>query len=535
MSDTKETEYRELLKFQTYKKQIAGLALFLTLCLPAFSKDKETLYFSLGGEVSILNPILSTDTSSSSVEDLIYSGLTKINEKLEVVPDMAESFSMSKDGKVWTFKIKKGIFWHDGKKFTAHDAKFTFDSILNPKVNSVRRSDFIIDGEPIRFLVEDDYTLKAYLPKPFAPFIVRAGIGIIPKHLYEGKDINTSPYNRKPVGTGPFKFVEWKTGETIKVVRNDKYFKGRPKLAAIIFKNIPDENASLLALEAKEIDFAGIPAKDYERFKRNKDIKIYEYDTLLYTYFGLNNDNPLFKDKRVRQALAYAVNKNQLISLILKKHGTVAYAPSSPVSWAYSKDVWKFDYNTREAENIFDKLGWKKGEDGCRYKNGKKFEFTCIVNQGNKEREKAAVILQQQFKKIGVKMDVRVMEWAALLKIVNDPIPPKDFDAVIMGWSLGLDPDSYSIWHSSQYPKGFNFVKYKNTVVDKLLEEGRTTLDAKKRKNIYAKLNKMISHDQPYVFLWYPHTVVGVSKRVKGLSNPGPAGLFLNIEDVYVE
>ena len=148
--------------------------------------------------------------------------------------------------------------------------------------------------------------------------------------------------------------------------------------------------------------------------------------------------------------------------------------------------------------------------------------------------EKAAVILQQQYKKIGIKVKVRSLEWSALLKIINAPNDPKDFEAVIIGWSLGLDPDAYSIWHSSQYPRGFNFVKYNNSKADKLLELGRTTIDKLARKKIYAQLWKIIAEDQPYVFLWYPKAVVGVNARVGGLSKPGPAGLFLNIEKVFV-
>jgi peptide/nickel transport system substrate-binding protein len=131
-------------------------------------------------------------------------------------------------------------------------------------------------------------------------------------------------------------------------------------------------------------------------------------------------------------------------------------------------------------------------------------------------------------------MNIRVLEWSALLKIINKPTAPKDFDAVIIGWSLGLDPDNYSIWHSSQYPRGFNFIHYINPQVDKLLEAGRTTMDKSKRKAIYAKLNRLISEDQPYIFLWYPKVVTGVSDKVGGLSRPGPAGLFLNIEKVYM-
>ena len=164
-----------------------------------------------------------------------------------------------------------------------------------------------------------------------------------------------------------------------------------------------------------------------------------------------------------------------------------------------------------------------------------KFKFTVLVNQGNKEREKAAIILQQQWKKVGVKMNIRVMEWSAMLKIINAPEDPKDFDAVIIGWSLGVDPDARSIWHSEEYPRGLNFVGYSNPEVDKLIELGRTTMERAKRKVIYAKMNKIISEDQPYIFLWYPKSVIAVRDRVGGLlTDPGPTGPFLYIEDVFV-
>ena len=396
------------------------------------------------------------------------------------------------------------------------------DSVLNPKVNSVRRSDYIIDGEPIKFVALDKYTVKAILPKPFAPFLSRSGMSVIPKHILSGKDINTAEFNRKPVGTGPFKFKEWVTGDHVTVERNAGYYLGKPKLAEIIYKVIPDENSRLVALEAGEIDETGIPPKDYKRMKSIKGINVFEYDALVYTYLGFNLASPKFSDKRVRQALAYATNKEQLVGLIFKGLASPAYAPSAPVSWAYSDDVPKYPYNPEKAKELLKAAG------------ANNLEFTILVNQGNKEREKAAIILQQQYQKVGVKVNIRVLEWSALLKIVNAPRHPKDFEAVIIGWSLGLDPDAYSIWHSSEYPKGFNFINYKNPEVDRLLEEGRTTIDINGRKKIYARLWKVIAEDQPYIFLWYPKAIDGIRERVGGLAKPGPAGLFLNLEEVFV-
>ena len=499
-------------------------SLVLQAVVLAVGIDREgALRFSLAGEVSVLNPILSTDSVSSAVEGAIFSGLVTVNEKLEMVPDLAERWDVSPDGKIWTFHLRRNVKWHDGVPFTADDVKFTFDSILNPKVNSVRRSDFIIEGKPIEFKAVDKNTVQAILPQPFAPFLINAGIGIIPKHLLAGKDINKADFNRQPVGTGPFVFKEWRSGDHVTVVRNPDYYLGKPLLARIIYKEIPDENSRLVALEAGEIDETDIPPKDYARMKTAKGINVYEYDALLYTYLGFNLASPKFANPKVRQALAYATDKKQLVDLIFKGLASPAYAPSAPVSWAYSNKMPKYDFNPEKAKQLLKEAGQEN------------LEFTILVNQGNKEREKAAVILQQQYKKVGVKVNIRVLEWSALLKIVNAPKDPKDFDAVIMGWSLGLDPDAYSIWHSSQYPKGFNFVKYNNAEVDKLLAEGRTTIAKSQRRKIYRQLWNLIAADQPYIFLWYPKTVSGIRDRVGGLSQPGPAGLFLHLEKVFIK
>jgi len=478
------------------------------------------LNLSLGGEISVINPILSTDTTSSAIEGVIFSGLVKVDKNLDFVPDMARSWKVSKNGLVWTFYLKRGIKWHDGAQLTAEDVKFTFDTIMNPKVNSVRRGDYFIDGKPIVFKVIDKYTLRAILPKPFSPFIASAGMSIIPKHILQGKELDMTFFSRHPIGAGPFKFVEYKTGDHVLVTRNDDYYGGRPMLKEIMFRIIPDENTSLIALKSGEIDESGIPAKDFHPIK---GVGLYKYDALLYTYLGFNLKSPKFADTRVRQALSYAVNRKQLIGLIFRGFASPAYSPSAPVSWAYSDDVHKYLYDPDKAKQLLSEAGVRD------------LSFTLLINHGNKEREKAATILQQQFKKIGVKMDIRVLEWSALLKVINARKDPKDYDAVLIGWSTGVDPDSYSIWHSSQYPGGLNFIGYKNPKIDKLLDAGRREQTKSSRKKIYAEMYKEITADAPYIFLWYPQVLTGVNNRVGGLSEPGPAGLMIDMEKIYIK
>lgn len=502
---------------------LTGILLFFLLVDLSFAANYDPngrLVMSLGGEISVINPILSTDSTSSAIEGVIFTGLVKVNKHLDFIPDLAKSWKVSRNGLVWTFYLRKDVTWHDGEPFTAEDAKFTFDTILNPKINSVRRGDYIIDGKPITFIVVNKYTLKAILPKPFSPFLSSASMGILPKHLLEGKVLDMADFNRHPVGTGPFIFVEYKAGDHVIVKRNPKYYGGAPKLAEILFKIIPDENTSLVALRSGDIDEAGIPAKDFHPMKH---INLFKYDDLVYTYLGFNLRSPKFADVRVRKALSCAVNRKQLIGLIFLGQASPAYSPCAPISWAYSDKVQKYEYDPKKAKELLKQAGVKN------------LEFTVLINHGSKEREKAATILQQQFESVGVKMNIKVLEWSALLKVINAKQDPKDFDAVIIGWSTGVDPDSYSIWHSSQYPKGLNFVGYKNAEVDRLLDAGRREQSKAGRKKIYAKMYKDITSDAPYIFLWYPSVLSGVRDRVGGLSEPGPAGLFVDIEKVYIK
>jgi peptide/nickel transport system substrate-binding protein len=501
-------------------RSLLVIILVTGFALAADHDPNGRLLMPLGGEISVINPILSADSASSAIEGVIFTGMVKVDKDLSFQPDLASSWSVSKNGLVWTFYLRRDVKWHDGYPFTAEDVKFTFDTIMDPRVNSVRRGDYYIDGKPIKFKVLDKYTIQAILPKPFSPFLVSTAMSIIPKHILMGRETDMSPLNRHPIGTGPFMFVEYKAGDHVLVKRNPDYYGGSPKLAEILFKIVPDENTALVGLRSGSLHEAGIPAKDFHPMK---NIVLYKYDALLYSYMGFNLRSTKFKDVRVRQALSYAVNRKQLIGLIFRGYASPAYSPCSPVSWAYSDNVHKYEYNVEKAKALLKEAG------------AQNLEFTLLVNHGNKEREKAAAILQYQFKKIGVKMNIRVLEWSALLKVINAKKDPKDFDAVLIGWSTGIDPDSYSIWHSSQYPAGLNFIGYNNRNVDKLLDDGRREISRVGRKMIYARMYKEITGDAPYIFLFYPQVLTGVRDDVCGLSDPGPAGLFVDMEKIYIK
>jgi peptide/nickel transport system substrate-binding protein len=506
-------------------------------CSKATKIDTQVLLLNAGAEPSVLNPILSTDSASSKIEGLIFSGLFRVNEDLELEPDLITTYNVQNGNKTYTFYLRKNVYWHDGQPFSAEDVKFTFEKILDPKTQTVRRSSFMIDGQPIKLKILDLHTIRIDLPKPFAPFLSRISTGILPKHILNKKDINKAAFNRAPIGLGPFVFKEWKTGQFVRLVRNANYYGKQPKLKEILFKIIPDANTALVALDKGELDRAGILAKDYEKYCKKKHLNIFKYYDLIYTYFAFNLKHKYFQDIRVRQAIAHAINKEAIIRGVLKGFGRVADIPTSPIFWVYpeEKEMVKYDYDAKKSKDLLKQAGFSFNKETQYFeKDGQLFSFTLITNKGNKYREKTAQIIQKYLQQIGIKMEIQLMEWSSFIKILNASDDPKKFEAVILAWSLALDPDNYSTWHSSQYPQGFNFIGYKNKKVDQLLKEGRLVLNKEKRKQIYRQAYQEIARDVGYIFLYYPESIVGVNKRVKGLSKPGPAGLFNRMEEVYL-
>ena len=346
---------------------ICSLAIVLTAtfgigCARKSTGSHGTMNLRLSGEPNLLNPILTTDAYSAQVVGTIFSGMLKVNEKLELEPDLAESYDISPDGKTYIFKLKPNVTWHDGAPFTADDVVFTFNTIIDPKTNTVRRSNYVINGKPIRFTAVDSHTVKAELPEPFAPFLLSAAAEIIPKHLLDHTNINTASFNRNPVGTGPFKFKEWKAGQHIIVVKNPLYYGKHPQLDRIIFKPISDYNAGKVAIIKGDIDEFDINPQDLAEMKKIRHLALYEYDQLQYSFVGFNLKNHHLQDIKVRQAIAYAVDRKAIVDAVLKGHGTVADVPISPVSWAYptGNAITRYDYAPAKSATLLESAGYKK-------------------------------------------------------------------------------------------------------------------------------------------------------------------------------
>lgn len=516
---------------------LIALATLFTGCGHSTEKSvPKTLRLRLAAEPGNLNPLLSTDLYASTVEGMVFNGLLRVSSNMEMVPDLAESFEASEDGTRYTFTLRKDVRWHDGTPFTSADVAFTMDALLDPATNTVRRSQYVIDGVPIKYNTPDPYTIVFDLPKPFAPFLVALSMPILPKHLLKGLDINTATFNRHPVGTGPFVFETWQPGQFLMVRRNPRYYRTPAKLDQILFKVIPDTNTALIALEKDEIDALDLTAKDLERTKTMPSVDTYTYDQLQYIYMGLNQKNPLFKDIRVREAIVRAIDREAIVRHILKNQGSVTYVPGAKASWAYPSSVEEiYPYDPTESRKLLTEAGFADNpRNGIRERAGRQLSFILMVPKGNLDRERSAEMIQRYLKAVGIDVSLQLTEFQSLIQTLQSKKDPKPYDAALLGWSLGLDPDVYTIWHSKEYPNGFNFVGYNNPKADQLLSQGRTEMDRQKRAEIYQELLTLLAKDAPYVFLYSPKANIAVNKRITGLAAPSPLGVFLDIEDIDI-
>ena len=485
------------------------------------------------GEPKNLIPILASDSASGAIVGVVFNGLVKYNESLELVGDLAESWDIGKEGLEIVFHLRKSVRWHDGHPFTADDVVFTYQKLIDPTIKTPYSGDF---ERVARLERVDENTVRVTYKEPFSPGLASWGMAIMPKHLLEKEDFNKSSFSRHPIGTGPYRFKRWKTGEFVELVANPDYFEGRPYIDGYLYRIIPDQATLFLELRTEGIDSLDLTPLQYERqtespfFKRT--YKKFRYPAFAYTYIGYNLTDPRFRDIRIRKALSLAVNRKEVIDGILLGLGRECTGPFVPESWAYDPTVRPLPYDPEEAKRLLLEAGWRDTDgDGWLDKNGEIFEFTLLTNQGNEQRRMIAELVQRQWAKLGIRAKIRVIEWAAFL---SEFIDKKNFEAFILGWSLSRDPDLYDIWHSSKTREGeFNFIQYKNVEVDRLIEEGRRIFDPEKRKAIYHRVHHLISEDHPCTFLYVPDALPIVHARVKGVRS-SPIGIGYNFIKWYV-
>lgn len=484
------------------------------------------------GDVSGFLTAVTTDASSHEAAGYVFNGLVRYDKNLKLEGELAESWEVSPDGKRITFHLRKGVRWHDGVPLTSDDVMFTYRRMIDPRTPTAYGEDF---KQVRRATAPDPNTFVVEYSRPFAPALASWGMHVLPRHLLEKyPDISKSPLNKKPVGTGPYRFVEWKTGEKVVFDANPDYFEGKPYISRVITRVIPDQATMFLELKSGGVDIMTLTPPQYVRQTETAEFKKsfnrYKYTASGYTYLGFRLSHPFFKDKRVRQAIAHAADKKSLIDGVLLGLGQEATGPYKPGTWAYNPDVKKYPHDPLRAKALLAEAGWKE-KDGVLVKDGQPFEFTVLTNAGNDARAKTAAILQQNLAEVGIRMQIRTVEWAAF---INEFIDKRKFDAVILGWNITPDPDQFDIWHSSKTgPKELNHVGFANPEVDRLLDEGRSTFDLEKRKKAYFRIQEILAEEQPYVFLYVPEALPVVHNRFRGIV-PAPAGITYNFIKWYV-
>ncbi len=482
------------------------------------------------GDASFLNPLLATDSASNDINGNVFNGLVKYDKDINLVGDLAEHWEIADGGRKITFHLRKDVLWHDREPFTSADVLFTYKTLINPKIRTAFASDYQLVASAE---TPDAYTFRVTYKEPFAPALESWGMGIIPKHIYEGHDVNTFEANRHPIGTGPFMFKEWVPDEKIILVANPNYFRGRPPIDRYVYRIIPD--MSVQFLELRQGTLGGMtPTPDqyngYPEFFESYDK--YHYPAFRYDYVAFNLLNPMFTDVRVRRAISESINRKEIIEGVYQGLAVPATGPFPPTSWAYNPDVPRTPYDLANAKKLLADAGWTDHDnDGILDKGGKPFEFTLSTNQGNKVRESMAQVIQNSLAKIGIRMNIRIVEWSVF---IHKYVDERQFDAVLLAWNLSRDPDCHPIWHSSNTKVGqYNFVNYKNSEVDRLIEEGRRTFDVERRKTIYRKIHELIANDVPYAFLVVPESLPVVHKKFIGV-HQAPAGIGWNFDKWFI-
>jgi peptide/nickel transport system substrate-binding protein len=491
---------------------------------------------AMSGEPSNLISMIAGDSASSAISGNIFNKLIKYDKNLELVPELADKWTISDDQKTITFYLKRNLKWADGHPLTTDDILFTWKLVTDEKTRTPYGSDYKLVSEAE---APDSYTFRVHYIKAYAPALDSwASLQILPKHILKDEDINQTFFSRKPTGSSYYKLTQWINGEKLILETNPFSVMGEPNINQLTSRFIPDTSSQFLELIADNIDLMNINPIQFARVIPSRpDLKnklaLYKELGNSYTYLGFNLKHSPFNDLKVRQAINYALDKQEIIDGVLLGLGEPVASPYKPGTRWSNKNLHPYSYDKNQALKLLHEAGFSDANhDGILEKDGKPFTFEILTNQ-NKQREMTAVLIQRRLKDVGIDVKIRVIEWASF---VNQFIKTGDFDAVILGWSLSLDPDQYNIWHSSQQKPGqFNFIGYNNKEVDQLLEEGRTELNADKREKIYHEFSKILLKESPVIYLYAGYGLTAINKRIKGIESPAPpAGISYNSYEWFI-
>lgn len=458
---------------------------------------KDSIIVAQGADAKSLDPHATNDQPSSRVMKQIYNTLVNTNEDMQIVPGLAESWEQ-KDEKTWVFNLRKGVKFHNGEELKAGDVKFTLERMLaSDKVNHIVEAIAKVEAP-------EDYKVVITLKEPFAPILSHlshtAASILNEKAVKEAGD----NYGQKPVGTGPFKFVNWQSGDKIELEAFNEYYEGAPKIKKITFRNVAEGSTRTIGLETGEIDIAyDIEPVDKERVKNNDKLTLVEEPSLSVAYIGFNTNKEPFNKKEVRQAINYAINRDDIIAAVLNGAAEKAGAPIGPKVFGHNPNIKPYEYNVEKAKELLKQAGLEKG-----------FKTTIWTND-NPVRVQIAQIVQAQLKEIGIDVKIETLEWGSYL----DRTGRGEHDMFILGWVTvtgDADYGLYALYHSSQKGGAGNRSFYENKKVDELLDKAKATSDSKEREKLYHEIQEIVVEDAPVANLYYQTQNVGMQKAIKG-------------------
>jgi peptide/nickel transport system substrate-binding protein len=471
----------------------------------------NTLVIALESAPSSLDPRLPADSVSSKIRGLLYAGLMRRDDDFTLVPDLAESYEIQTDTR-YRLTLRNGLTFHDGTPLTAATIKANYEYILDEKNKSPYRSGLMVIG---KIETPDELTIVFHLTEPSAPFLGALTIGIVPQNA--GPEIS-----EQPVGAGPFVFVRYTLDERLTLRGNKNYHGGAPKLDGVVFKIIPDETVRTLELETGGVHLITNPITPdlLPRFEKNKNLQVIKNIGTNYSYLGFNLDDPVTGDHQVREAIAHAIDREAIITHIMKGLGAKADGLLSPVNEFYYGDVTSYEFDPERAKKILDDAGYHD-PDG----EGPLHRFTIeYATSTNEQRKRIAEVFQFQLAKVGIGIDIKSYEWGSFFANVKEG----RFQMFSLTWVGVSEPDIYHyIFHTASLPPaGANRGRYRNQRVDALLDAGRVTIDTAQRKKIYATVQEIVAAALPYVSLWYTVNVVVANQRVHGFMVAPDENLF---------
>ncbi|MBK1809051.1 peptide ABC transporter [Clostridium sp. YIM B02505] len=500
--------------------------------LPQVAKDrKDTLIVGGDAPKGKFNPLYSDSVYDGYITDLIFEGLITNDAEGNPIPALASKWDISNDGKTYTFTLVDGAKFSDGTEVTADDVAFTYTAFCDPKYDGPRvdaveklqgykeyKEGTATSVSGIKVI--DKKTVSFTLTQVKGPGIYDFAYGILPKAVYNFEKGNMQKIKDsflKPVGAGEFKFVEFKQGESVTLEKNDKFYKGAPKIAKIIYK-VTNDKTNVQELSAGQVDVNRITANantvkmvqsagflDQQIFTANN-----------YNYIGLNTRLPMFSDKKVRQALMYGLRRDEFVQSYYQGYGTVANTHNAPTSWVDPTGLNEYKYDVDKANKLLDEAGWKMNDSTkIREKDGKPFEIHWLATSDNKMMESLIPIVKEDWKKLGINVITDMLDFNTVSEKVYDK---QDFQMYAMGWSLSVDPDPSGIFAKSQDTLGgYNSVGWHPDKSEELIAKGLGTTKQDERKAAYQEWTKLINDEVPYLFIVNPKQVWGVSSRVKGM------------------